>query len=342
MGLLLDTIHGKKPSRIPFWYMRQAGRYLPEYRELRAQQADFFSTCFNAEVAAEITLQPIRRYDMDAAIIFSDILVLPLAMGVDIRFETGEGPIVDPSTRHSVNTIGTPREDILSPVCDALSRVRKELSPDKDLIGFAGAPWTILCYLYGGKRHNEFEPARQAIYLHQTEFFQLLENITDATAQYLIRQIESGANIVMLFDSWAAVAPSALFDTLLVEPAKRITSIIKQKYPHVPVIGFPRGISGRHAEFVEKTGVDVLSIDQFTDMKTVSDTMTKQVTLQGNLDPLTMLSTEQQILEQAEHILRSMQGRPHIFNLGHGMIPQIPPEHVATLSQFLREWRHDS
>lgn len=335
MGLLVKTVRGENTKRAPFWFMRQAGRYLPEYREIRARYPNFFACSQDVQAVTRITLQPVERLDTDAAIIFADILTLPISLGFDIRFEQGEGP----KSYWGKEKLPEKKNDnaaIRENVYRSQQNVKTELSADKDLIGFAGAPWTVLCYLFGGRKANEFETAREALYTNPQLVQDVIDYLTESTIDYLSGQIESGASLVMFFDSWAGLIPETHFKPLLIDPIKKITAGIKTKHPDVPIIGFPRSTHYSHVEYAEQTGIDVLSIDQFTPLAEIKKKFGAARTLQGNLDPLLVKYNQEKTLERAEQILTEMKGRKFIFNLGHGFVPETPVENVEALSRMLK------
>lgn len=337
MGLLVNTVRGENQKRVPFWFMRQAGRYLPEYREIRSCYPDFFACSQDVEAVTRITLQPVERLDVDAAIIFADILTLPISLGFDIRFEQGEGP----KSYWNKNQLPGKSDDnpkIREAVYQSLQKVKAELSTEKDLIGFAGAPWTVLCYLFGGRKANEFETAREALYKNPQQVQDVIDHLTVSTIDYLSAQIESGATLVMIFDSWAGLIPETHLQPLLIEPIQKITSAIKFKHPDVPVIGFPRSTHYSHHDYTEQTGIDVFSIDQFTPLSRIKKNFPASRTLQGNLDPLLVKYNREQMLETAKAILDEMKGQRFIFNLGHGFVPETPVENVEALSRFVRAY----
>ena len=321
----------------PCWFMRQAGRYLPEYREVRKQADNFLTMCYTPELATEVTLQPIRRFDMDAAIIFSDILVIPHKLGQPVEFITGFGPKLEPiSSLDQVKSLDLDgMVDKLAPVYEALRQTRAALPQHTALIGFAGAPWTLLCYMLDGHGKNKFVTARSAIY-HQKELVEpLITLLIDAVSQHLIAQIEAGAQAVQIFDSWADYIPYTHHELLLHEPHKRIIANVKRAYPDTPIISFPRAIGARAYEaFAQAVQPDGLSVDQCTDI--ISLSISNNIVLQGNLDPLQLLGDCEGSARQARNIVDALADRPFIFNLGHGMVPAIPPEHLGALIHSIR------
>lgn len=324
-----------------FWFMRQAGRYLPEYREVRQKSKNFLNMCYTPEIATEVTLQPIRRFGMDAAIIFSDILVVPHALGAELDFVKGEGPKLVPlRDRQAIETLHTGKlREFLQPVYEAIRLTRKALPEQTSLIGFAGAPWTLACYLVEGQGSKEYTHPRRMAYQDPALFGQLINLLTEAVTGHLLAQIEAGADTLQLFDSWAGVLPEAQRCRWVDAPAKAIVSAVKARYPDVPVIGFPRGIGTGYAEYAATTQVDGMSLDTGICMQWARDTIPASVVLQGNLDPLLLASDREGLLAEAGRLMKLMQGRRYIMNLGHGVIPETPPEHMAALCDRLRELR---
>jgi uroporphyrinogen decarboxylase len=339
---LLRALAGEAVWPPPLWLMRQAGRYLPEYRAVRAQAGDFISLCINAPLAAEVTLQPIRRYGMDAAILFSDILMLPWALGYGLRFAEGEGPLLPPlrdaATLATLNPARVP--DAITPILETVRRVRAELEATRPgqtaLIGFAGAPFTVACYMVEGHGSKEFAAVRGMAYRDPALFGGLMEVLTEATIVYLAAQIEAGAEAVMLFDSWAGVLPPLLFSEHVIAPAARITAALRERFPAVPVIGFPRLGGLSIGEYARVSGVQGLALDTTVDPVLASRLVPAPIALQGNLDPLAVEAGGPGMREATGKILAAMRGRPFVFNLGHGIVPSTPPEHVAELVELVR------
>lgn len=336
----MTALRGKAPARTPFWLMRQAGRYLPEYRAVRQQAGGFLAMCYTPDLATEVTLQPLRRFDMDAAIIFSDILVIPHALGQDLTFAEGEGPRLPPITDEAALTrlSGARVQEHMQPVFQALRQTRVALPKDKALIGFIGAPWTVACYMVDG-RGGDFPMAR-AMAQNNPELFQrIIDMIVDASITYLLGQIEAGANAVQIFDSWAASAGAQGFERWIVAPAKKIVAAVHAAYPGFPVIGFPRGCATQAAYYARETGVQAVGIDQHAQIGEVAKSVDASLCLQGNLNPETLLAGGYDMAREAKQILSTMMGRPFIFNLGHGIIKETPPEHVAQLADIIRNFK---
>jgi uroporphyrinogen decarboxylase len=341
MKRLLRTLRGEPVWPPPIWLMRQAGRYLPEYRAIRAGVKDFVSLCTSPGLAAEVTLQPIRRYGFDAAILFSDILMLPWALGHGLEFREGEGPVLPRLTDEAGVAALDPARMIgkIEPIMETVRLVRSGLVTEgyaeTTLIGFAGAPFTVACYMIEGGGSKDFAHVRGMAYA-QPELFQRLMNLlTEATIEYLSAQVAAGAEALMLFDSWAGVLAPSLFRAHCVQPAARIVSALKKRHPEVPVIGFPR-LAGVMTRDYGTTGVDAVGVDTGSDIAIVASMLPTDVAVQGNLDPLAVVAGGAAMADGATAILNAMRGRPFIFNLGHGVVPQTPPDHVAALLELVR------
>jgi uroporphyrinogen decarboxylase len=317
--------------------MRQAGRYLPEYREIRARAGDFISLCTAPEMAAEVTLQPLRRYGMDAAILFSDILILPWALGQGLRFAEGEGPRLPPiRDAAGIDALDPSRlREAIAPILETVRLVRAGVG-DATLIGFAGSPFTVACYMVEGQGTKEFAHVRRMAYAQPGLFKQLMDIVTAATIEYLAAQISAGAEVVMLFDSWAGVLSPQLFHTHVIAPTKRIVAALKLRFPDTKVIGFPRGAGTLLGAYVAETGVAAVGIDTGVDPGFAAGAVPGHVALQGNLDPMALVAGGEALARETHGILAAMQGRPYVFNLGHGIVPETPPEHVAALMRHIR------
>lgn len=338
-SLFLNVFKKEPLRRTPYWFMRQAGRYLPEYREVRANFNSFLNFCYSPQAAKQVTLQPIKRFGFDAAILFSDILVIPDALGRRVTFIEGEGPKLDPIT--SANDMAALKQErivsYLNPVFEAISLIRAELEKDKALIGFAGAPWTLACYMIDGKGTKDFEKTREFSYAQRDEFAALIDLLTNATITYLDAQIQAGVDAVQLFDSWAGLVSAVDFDLWVVQPTKKIVRELKAKHPHVPIIGFAKSSGVNLYFYATKTGLDAVGIDMMTPMTWARDNLGDTV-LQGNLDPLVLANNKQQALKETQTILETMRGRPFIFNLGHGMVPHTPLENVEAVAKLIRSF----
>ena len=335
MNKILDTICGKSHSFPPIWFMRQAGRYLPEYREIKSQQKDFLSMCYNPKTASEITLQPIKRFDFDAAIIFSDILVVPHNLGINVTFKENIGPVVEKVT--SINRInGFKDSGKLSYVYDAICEVKSKLPPEKALIGFSGSPWTVVTYLLDEKNKKDFTESRSKIYQNQNLVDSLIEVITIETIKYLKNQIRAGADIIQLFDSWSGVLSEDNFEKYVINPTKRIISEIKKEFPQTPIIGFPKGAGYKYDMYIDHTGIDVIGVDYTIPVGVMKKFQEKKV-VQGNLDPVILLSNKSDIEKATQELLDKLSGRPFIFNLGHGILPNTPIENVEFILDYIRK-----
>jgi uroporphyrinogen decarboxylase len=336
-GTLLRALAGDSVWPPPIWLMRQAGRYLPEYRAVRAEASGFIDLCLTPARAAEVTLQPIRRYGFDGAILFSDILMLPYALGQDLRFVEGEGPVLQPVRNAAEIARLDPSRlaTMTAPIMETVGRVRGALAQDTALIGFAGSPWTVICYMVEGHGSRDFTEVRGLAYRDPALFGHLLDLVTETTIAYLAAQIEAGADVVMLFDSWAGVLPAAQFRRYVIAPTQRIVAALKQGFPDVPVIGFPRLAGTLLAEYAA-TGVQGVGVDTSADPAHAAQAVPAHVAVQGNLDPLAVVAGGAVMERATQTVLDAWQGRPAIFNLGHGIVPQTPPEHVAELVRLVR------
>lgn len=332
-GLFLDVLSGKQASPPPIWMMRQAGRYLPEYRETRAKAGSFLQLCGSPELAAEVTLQPIRRFDFDAAIIFSDILTVPMALGHAVTFD--EGPKLPAlSTVEGLERDPGRWRPVLMPVYEALSLARAGLQADKALLGFAGAPWTLAVYLAGGG-NDEQKAARLWAYRDPDDFQKLIDLLVDCVAQHLIWQLEAGANAVQVFDSWAAAMPLGLFERWVVQPTTAVVRKIRAAVPQAKIIGFPRGATMAGIErYVQATGVNAVSLDASVPLEWAVNAL--GTTLQGNLDPLALVAGGPALRSGVETIMAAARTKPFIVNLGHGILPMTPIEHVHELVKLVR------
>ncbi|MDA7946407.1 MAG: uroporphyrinogen decarboxylase [Hyphomicrobiaceae bacterium] len=319
--------------------MRQAGRYLPEYRELRASAGSFLDLCYNPELAARVTLQPIERFGFDAAILFSDILVVPDALGQDVKFVENEGPVLDPITdREGIAKLG--RDNFmthLEPVLETVRQVRSSLDSSVALIGFCGAPWTVATYMVGGRGSPDQAAARSFAYRDRDGFAVLMDLLVEVSVDYLCAQIDAGAQVVQLFDSWAGNLPEDEFAKWSAEPARKIVEGVRRRAPGIPIIGFPRAAGTLYRSFVDQTGVDGVSCDTSLPLAYIRDDLQPHATVQGNLDPLLLVSGGEALDRRVDEILDVLSGGPFIFNLGHGIVPQTPPEHVAQLMKRIRQ-----
>ncbi|MFC6688820.1 uroporphyrinogen decarboxylase [Jhaorihella thermophila] len=336
---LLRALAGEVMDVPPIWMMRQAGRYLPEYRATRAQAGDFLSLCYTPDLAAEVTLQPIRRFGFDAAILFADILLLPQALGADLWFATGEGPRLSTVTTQADFAALKPANaihDRLAPVYETVRILSRELPADVALIGFAGAPWTVATYMIAGRGTPDQGPAHALMAEDLALFDALIDRLTEATVDYLSRQIEAGAEAVKLFDSWAGSLHGEAFDRYAVEPCRRITQALKARYPGIPVIGFPREAGERYVGFAKATGVDCVALDNSVDAAWAAENVQVDGCVQGNLDPRHMVTGGQVLIDETRRVVEAFSRGPHIFNLGHGITPDADPANVQLMIDTVR------
>lgn len=336
--LFLTTISGKKSKQTPIWVMRQAGRYLKEYRDIRATQQNFISLCLNPEQASTITLQPITRYNFDAAIIFSDILMIPWAMGLNVRFKKGTGPLLDQIKKP--NNIDTScLHDLankLAPVGKAIEMTSLSLPPSTSLIGFAGAPWTLITYIAEGGSSRDFMKARLWAWQNVKELNSLLEILIEATITFLSLQAKSGAECLMLFDSWAGAVPAVHRDWLVTKPTRKIVEGVRKNGHQQPIIGFPKGFGDGLIQYAAESGIDAIGLDQGVDPKWADKNLPKSLPVQGNLDPLSLISSGKEMFRDIDYILESFNNRPHVFNLGHGITPLTPVDNVYLMVDYIR------
>ena len=335
---ILRVLEGEAVWPPPVWLMRQAGRYLPEYRELRAQAGDFVSLCTTPRLAAEVTLQPIRRYGFDAAILFSDILMVPWALGQGLSFKEGEGPVLPPiRDAAGVAALDLGRvQGAIAPILETVERTRAGLPDQAAMIGFAGSPFTVACYMIEGGGSKDFSHIRHMAYAEPAVMDALIETLVQASVIYLSAQVKAGAEVLMLFDSWSGVLSPALFRNLVIAPTKRIVAELERLHPTVPVIGFPRLAGVMVGEYTRETKVDGVALDTGADLVRVMRDVPPHTATQGNLDPSALVVGGAALRMQAEGVLAAAKGRPHIFNLGHGIVPQTPPAHVAALVDQVR------
>lgn len=339
--ILIRALKGETLAPPPIWLMRQAGRYLPEYRKTRAQAGDFLDLCLTPELAVEVTLQPIRRFGLDAAILFADILVIPHALGQKVWFEDGVGPRLEPLgdasglSRLSVDRL----HDILAPIYGTLGRLREELPAETAVIGFAGAPWTVASYMLEGGSTRDFVAGKRWAKEMEKDFQNLIDLLVIATADYLIAQIAAGAEALQLFDSWAGVWSGDDLRRWCLEPAKEITRRVKAVHPDVPIILFPRGAGESYRDFAVECGADALSLDTDVPLEWARDNLQGQVSLQGNLDPQVLIAGGTVLRDAVARILDTLGTGAFVFNLGHGITPETPPEHVQDLVTLVKAWR---
>lgn len=338
-GLLLETLRGKNANKRPVWLMRQAGRYLPEYRALRAEKGGFLALVYDTDAATEITLQPISRFGFDGAILFSDILIVPYAMGQDLQFLAGEGPRLSPRLLdHALGTLESVPER-LSPIYETVRKVRASLAVDKTMLGFAGSPWTVATYMVAGEGSRDQHDTRALAYRDPAAFQAIVDGIVAVTVEYLCGQIDAGAEAVQLFDSWAGSLSPAQFERWVVAPNAAIVAAVKARHPATPIIGFPKGVGEKLPAYARETGVDALGIDETIDPVWAAGALPAGMPVQGNLDPLLLLAGSDALESGALAVLAAFADRPHVFNLGHGIGQHTPIEHVERLLAIVRGWR---
>lgn len=329
----LDVLAGRIVKPTPIWVMRQAGRYLPEYRKIRAGVNGFLDLCYTPELAAEVTLQPIRRFALDAAILFSDILVVPHALGQPVTFVEGRGPVLEPLLPDGPFPPADPArfDEIVAKICATVRLVRVDLPDQTALIGFAGAPWTVITYMVEGGSSRDFAATKTWAYRHPDRFAELFDLVETATITYLRAQIDAGAETVKLFDSWSGVLSEQQFARWVIAPTRRIRDALRDSHPGVPVIGFPRGAGVRVVEYAAKTGIDMLALDQGVPVLWAAENLPPDLPVQGNLDQIALLAGGDAMRSEVEAILSGFKNRPHVFNLGHGILPSTPVEHMIEL-----------
>ena len=338
-GLLLETLRGNSGSRRPVWLMRQAGRYLPEYRALRAEKGGFLELVNDSEAAAEVTLQPIRRFGFDGAILFSDILVVPHALGQALTFTAGEGPQLAPPLVDAALASLQPAPERLEPIYRTVRRVREQLGSETTLLGFAGSPWTVATYMIAGEGSRDHQAARLLAYRDPAALQAILDAVVELSVEYLSGQIEAGAEAVQLFDSWAGSLAPAEFERWVIAPNAAIVAALRRRHPDVPVIGFPKGSGEKLPAYARETGVDAVGIDETVDPVWAARELPAAMPVQGNLDPLLLLAGGEGLEVAASRILDAFAGRPHVFNLGHGIDKETPIAHVERLLAVVRAWR---
>ncbi|MBA2709473.1 MAG: uroporphyrinogen decarboxylase [Tatlockia sp.] len=340
-SLFLRALHRKPVPRTPVWFMRQAGRYLPEYRQVRAKAGDFLSLCKNPELACEVAMQPLRRYALDAAILFSDILTIPDAMGLGLYFVEGEGPcfsnpIRDIKTIEALQ-IPNPKEE-LAYVMNAMSLIRREMPEHLPLIGFSGSPWTLACYMVEGRSSREFKKILHLLYTQPEATHLLLEKLAKTVSLYLDEQVKSGANALMIFDTWGGILTTRSYQDFSLNYMAKIVNDLKTKHPQIPVILFTKG-GGQWLHQMAETGCDTLGLDWTCDLGSARAQVGNKVSLQGNLDPSVLLSNVDCVKSKVKEVLVSYgYGSGHVFNLGHGITPDVPPDHVAAMIDAVHEF----
>ena len=334
---LLHVLNGGKSEKLPIWLMRQAGRYLPEYRKLRAEKGGFLELVYDSGAAAEVTLQPIDRFGFDGAILFSDILIVPHALGQDLRFEAGEGPRLSPPLTEALLSGLSAVPARLEPVYRTVEKVKGRLPAETTFLGFAGSPWTVATYMVAGQGSRDQAEARAAAYADPGAFAAIIGAIETMTVDYLSGQIQAGVEAVQLFDSWSGSLAPAQFEQWVIAPTARIVAALKDRHPDVPVIGFPKGAGAKLAAYARETGVDAVGLDETVDPVWAASVLPPELPVQGNLDPLALLTGGATLENAVARILSSLAGRPHIFNLGHGIIKETPIGHVERLLALVRQ-----
>lgn len=341
--ILLQALRGKETIRPPCWLMRQAGRHLSEYRELRRKARNFLDFCYTPDLAVEATLQPLRRYGVDGAILFADILVIPDALGQDVVFVEGRGPVLEPvrSIERIPGFDENKLHDHLAPIYETVSRLTREVPDGTTLIGFAGAPWTVATYMVEGEGSRDHMAARRWAVEDPDGFSLLINVLVSSTVAYLQKQIESGVEAVQLFDSWAGVLGDYQFRKWVIEPTREIVRRLKSEYPDIPIIGFPRGAGLMYESYVTETGVDAVGLDNTVPLEWAAEVLQRKCTVQGNLDNLILQIGGRGLETEARRILQTLSGGPFIFNLGHGVLPDTSPDDVLRLVELVKNWRND-
>ncbi len=334
---LLSVLQGKKAEKTPIWLMRQAGRYLPEYRALRADKGGFLELVYDSDAAAEITLQPIRRFGFDGAILFSDILIVPYALGQGLRFEAGEGPRLSPPLTDAALASLEPIPGRLEPIYETVEKVKAALPAETTFLGFAGSPWTVATYMVAGRGSKQQDEARRYAYRDPVAFQEIIDAVAGMTVDYLSGQVRAGVEAVQLFDSWAGSLSPAQFEQWVIAPNARIIAAFKARHPDVPVIGFPKGAGGKLGAYARETGADAIGLDETVDPVWAAAEISPHLPLQGNLDPLALIAGGDALESAVGRIISAFEGRPHVFNLGHGILPDTPISHVEQLLRLVRQ-----
>lgn len=336
MNTFLKTIN-KQNSFTPIWLLRQAGRYLPEYMEVRNSAGDFLSLCYDSNKSTKVTMQPISRFDMDAAIVFADILLIPDALGWDVSFKKGEGPCLRMlHEEKDLKIIDKKLDGKINSIYETVSKVRSKLPKEKPLIGFAGSPWTVASYMIEGRGKHDFSVSKSFIYNNRETTQKLIDILTHQSIEYLSHQIKAGADVIMLFDSWSGMLSGKEYEELVIIPTKQIVREIKRRHQNIPIIGFPRASGYNYDKYISNTGIDIVSVDQFVPVEKMAQWQEK-IVVQGNLDPVILLGSKNQISEKVDDIFAKIKNKNFIFNLGHGILPNTKPENVEFLVNYVRE-----
>jgi len=340
MSLFLKCINGSKVERPPVWFMRQAGRYLAEYRNTRKSAGSFLELCYNSDLATEVTLQPIDRFGFDAAILFADILLILDALGVKVQFIEGQGPVLEAiKNKRDIQKISNVQRihETLYPVYETVKKLKKQLPNEIPLIGFAGAPWTLATYLINGRGEQGSLTAKRFLIENNEEFEEIVKLLTTATIEYLLMQIKSGADVIKIFDSWAGALNADMVLRYSLNPIKKIVSEIKQQYPNIPFIVFPRSVNTTYSNFSDEEGFDVLAVDQFLDRKWIAKNIQPKKVIQGNLDPIFLTQKEYILLNELKKVTEDFNAFPYVFNLGHGITPDAKVENVKLVVDYIKE-----
>ena len=339
MSLFLDCVKGLKVERPPVWFMRQAGRYLSDYRTTRAKAGSFLNLCYNSDLATEVTLQPIEKFGFDAAILFADILLILDALGVDLQFVEGQGPVLKPVKEkkdiQKLNNIMGIHEK-LSPVYETVKKLKKELPTNVPLIGFAGAPWTLATYLINGKGEQGSLTTKKFLIENNSEFEEIIRLLTDATIEYLIMQIKSGADVIKIFDSWAGALNADMVLRYSLKPIRKIVIEIKKQFPEIPFIVFPRSVNTIYSSFSDEKCIDVLAVDQFLDRKWIAKEIQPKKIIQGNLDPIFLTQKKEILIPELIKVTQDFKSYPYIFNLGHGITPEASVDNVKLVVDYIK------
>ena len=339
MSIFLKCVNGQSVHRPPIWFMRQAGRYLSEYRDTRKRAGSFLDLCYNSDLATEVTLQPIDRFGFDAAILFADILLILDALGVKVEFKEGHGPLLDPVKNKKdiqrISNLGQIHEKLF-PVYETVKKLKKQLPKDVPLIGFAGAPWTLATYLINGKGEQGSLTAKKFLIKNNEEFEEIINLLTEATIEYLIMQIRSGADVIKIFDSWAGALNADMVLRYSLKPIKRIVNEIKKEHPNIPFIVFPRSVNTIYSNFSNEECFDVLAVDQFLDRKWIAENIQPKKIIQGNLDPLFLTQKKNTLIQELKKVTEDFKTFPYIFNLGHGITPDAKVENVELVVNYIK------
>ena len=340
MSLFLNCVKGLPVERPPVWFMRQAGRYLSEYRDTRKKAGSFLNLCYNSDLATQVTLQPIDKFGFDAAILFADILLILDALGVDVQFVEGQGPLLGPIKRtEDIDRIRNTEKihDKLSPIYDTIKNLKRLLPNEVPLIGFAGAPWTLATYLINGKGEQGSLTAKKFLIENNQEFEEIIKLLTEATVEYLLMQIKSGADVIKIFDSWAGALNADMVRRYSLGPIKTIVSKVRSQFPEIPFIVFPRSVNTIYSDFAQVRDFDVLAVDQFLDRKWIAKNIQPNKVIQGNLDPLFLTQSEEVLLNELKKVTEDFKNYPYVFNLGHGITPDARVENVTIVVDYIKD-----